>query len=68
MRAFVAGGTGAIGKFLVPLLIENGHEVLALIRRAEKATALEAMGAKVALADALNPRQLTGPSSSPSPS
>jgi nucleoside-diphosphate-sugar epimerase len=59
MRAFIAGSTGAIGKFLVPLLIENGHDVIALIRRAEKAPALEAMGAKVALADPLNVKELT---------
>jgi nucleoside-diphosphate-sugar epimerase len=59
MRVFVAGSTGAVGKILVPHLIENGHEVVALVRAANKAEALEAMGAKAALADALNKEELT---------
>jgi 2-alkyl-3-oxoalkanoate reductase len=59
MKVFVAGGTGAIGKFLVPHLIENGYEVVALARSAQKAKALEDMGAKVAIADALNKEDLT---------
>ncbi len=56
---FVAGSTGAVGKFLVPHLVENEHEVAALARAAEKAKAQEAMGAKVVLADALNKEELT---------
>jgi nucleoside-diphosphate-sugar epimerase len=59
MRVFVAGSTGAIGKFLVPLLIENRHEVVALARASRKAESLEAMGAKVTIADALNKEELT---------
>lgn len=59
MRVFVAGSTGAVGNFLVPHLVENGHEVVALVRAAQKARALEAMGVKVALADALNKEELT---------
>lgn len=59
MRVFVAGGTGAIGKFLVPLLIESGHDVIALTRDRRKRAALEASGAKVALADALDKEALT---------
>jgi nucleoside-diphosphate-sugar epimerase len=59
MRVFVAGSTGAVGKFLVPHLVENGHQVAALVRVAQKAKALEAMGAKAALADALNKGELT---------
>src|SRR6476469_7141913 len=59
MRVFVAGSTGAVGKFLVPYLLQNGHEVVALVRDARKAKALEVMGAQVALADALNKEELT---------
>lgn len=59
MRVFVAGSTGSVGKVLVPHLVENGHEVVALVRAAQKAKAIEAMGAKVALADALNKGELT---------
>jgi nucleoside-diphosphate-sugar epimerase len=54
MRVFVAGGTGVVGKYLMPLLVKNGHQVVALVRTARKAKAVEARGAKVAYADALN--------------
>jgi nucleoside-diphosphate-sugar epimerase len=59
MKVFVAGSTGAIGRRLVPLLLERGHEVIALARAPEKARALEAVGARVALADALDRDALT---------
>jgi uncharacterized protein YbjT (DUF2867 family) len=32
MRIFVAGGTGAIGRQLLPMLVANGHEVSGLVR------------------------------------
>lgn len=59
MKVFVAGSTGAIGRVLVPQLIEKGHEVIALVRNDRKAEALLAVGAKVAVADALNREELT---------
>jgi nucleoside-diphosphate-sugar epimerase len=59
MKVFVAGSTGAIGRVLVPQLIENGHEVVALVRNDRKAKTLLAGGAKVVLADALNKEELT---------
>ena len=59
MRVFVAGSTGAIGKSLVPLLVESGHEVVALSRASQKAKGLEALGAKVAVADAFDKEGLT---------
>lgn len=59
MRVLVAGATGAIGKSLVPELLESGHEIVALVRNPEKAGALEAMGARVAIADVLNRQELT---------
>lgn len=59
MKIFVAGGTGAIGRVLVPHLLEKGHEVVALVRNDRKAQALLAVGAKVATADALNEEELT---------
>jgi nucleoside-diphosphate-sugar epimerase len=59
MRIFVAGSTGAIGKLLVPHLVGNGHEVVALVRAPQKAKAIEAVGAKIAIADALNKEELT---------
>lgn len=45
MNIFIAGGTGAIGRVLVPLLIEAGHKVTALTRSANRAQQLEQMGA-----------------------
>jgi nucleoside-diphosphate-sugar epimerase len=59
MKVFVAGGTGAVGKFLVPQLLENRDEVVAFVRDARKAKAIEALGAKVILGDAINKEELT---------
>lgn len=59
MKIFVAGSTGVIGRTLVPQLVENGHEVIALVRHDRKAQALLAVGAKGATADALNKEELT---------
>lgn len=59
MRIFVAGSTGAIGKRLVPLLLDAGHEVVALARSAEKARKIDALGAKSAIADPLDREAMT---------
>ena len=59
MRVFLAGSTGAVGRVLVPLLIENGHEVVALVRTPQKSKDVEAVGAKAAVADALDKDELT---------
>jgi nucleoside-diphosphate-sugar epimerase len=42
---FIAGGSGAIGRALVPMLVEEGHRVVALTRSTDRAAALDAMGA-----------------------
>jgi nucleoside-diphosphate-sugar epimerase len=34
MKIFIAGGTGALGKQLVPQLVERGHEVVGMTRSA----------------------------------
>lgn len=59
MKVFVTGGTGAIGKFLLPLLLENKHEVVALTRSVIKATALEEAGVSAVIADPLDKNALT---------
>jgi nucleoside-diphosphate-sugar epimerase len=56
---FVTGGTGAIGKVLLPLLLENKHEVVALTRSVIKATALEESGVSAVIADPLDKNALT---------
>lgn len=55
MKVFVAGSTGAIGRSLLPLLIEKRHEVVALVRTPARAKDVEALGARAVVADALDP-------------
>ena len=59
MKIFVTGGTGALGKFLLPQLIDKGHEVVALTRSADKAEGIEKTGASAVIADPLDKQQLT---------
>jgi nucleoside-diphosphate-sugar epimerase len=54
MRVFVAGASGAVGRSLVPQLIERGHEVVATTRRTENAAALRALGATPVTMDGLD--------------
>ena len=51
MNIFIAGGTGAIGRVLVPLLVNAGHEVVALTRSADRTSQLEQMGAVPVVGD-----------------
>jgi uncharacterized protein YbjT (DUF2867 family) len=45
MRVFVAGGTGVIGRRLVPHLVARGHQVTATTTSADKLGLLERLGA-----------------------
>lgn len=56
MKVFIAGGSGAIGKRLVPQLVANGYDVMAMTRSPGKSSALSELGAEVAIADALDRR------------
>ena len=51
MNIFIAGGTGAIGRVLIPLLVRAGHQVVALTRSEDRASQLERMGAAPVVAD-----------------
>lgn len=51
MRIFLAGSTGVIGRELLPLLTERGHEVVALTRREEEVPRLRSAGVEPAVAD-----------------
>ena len=53
MRVFIAGATGAFGRRLVPLLLDHGHDVVAMTRSPAKASALEELGARPVVADGL---------------
>src|SRR5262249_3881446 len=54
MRVFVAGGTGAIGRDLVPPLLAGGHQVTASTRSAGKSANLAAAGAAPVVMDGLD--------------
>jgi len=51
MRIFVAGGSGAVGRQLLPRLLQVGHEVVTITRSERNAHVLKSMGAHVLLAD-----------------
>jgi nucleoside-diphosphate-sugar epimerase len=54
MRIFVAGATGVIGRRLLPLLIERGHQVTALTRQPGEVARLRALGAAAVVGDVLD--------------
>jgi nucleoside-diphosphate-sugar epimerase len=54
MKVFVAGATGVLGRPLVRALIEGGHEVTGLTRSPARRDRIEALGARAAVADALD--------------
>ena len=58
MKVFVAGATGAIGKQLVPRLVQAGHEVYGLTRSENKQRDLYDLGATPVVADALDAEQV----------
>lgn len=51
MNIFIAGGSGAIGRVLVPMMIEAGHSVTAMTRSEDRAAQLQAMGAATVVGD-----------------
>jgi nucleoside-diphosphate-sugar epimerase len=54
MRVFVAGGTGVIGRRLVPQLVARGHQVIATTTSAAKLELLEQLGAEGVVMDGLD--------------
>ena len=56
MRVFVAGGTGVVGRPLVRMLVTRGHTVTASTHQPTSFPALEALGARPVLMDALDDR------------
>jgi nucleoside-diphosphate-sugar epimerase len=59
MNIFVAGASGVIGQPLVKLLLRAGHAVTGTTRSADKATALEALGARAVVVDVFDAAALT---------
>lgn len=58
MRVFVAGATGAVGRLLVPLLLEAGHQVTGTSRSEAGVARVRAQGAAAVQVDALDPEGL----------
>ncbi|MFD0275301.1 NAD-dependent epimerase/dehydratase family protein [Kitasatospora sp. NPDC127111] len=54
MRVFVAGGTGVLGRRLVPQLVARGHQVTATTTSAAKLALLEQLGADGVVMDGLD--------------
>ncbi len=50
-RIFLAGATGAIGRRLIPLLLEAGHHVVGITRSEDKAATLRASGVEAFAVD-----------------
>ena len=55
MKIFVAGATGALGRQLVPLLVDAGHEVVGTTTSPRKAEDLRTRGAEPVVLDLLDP-------------
>ena len=58
MKVLIAGATGALGQPLVRALVRRRHDVIGLTRTAAKRPLLESLGARVAVADALDADRL----------
>lgn len=54
MKVFFAGASGVIGPVLLPRLLEDGHEVVAMTRTAGKANDLRTAGAEAVVCDVLD--------------
>lgn len=54
MRVFVAGGSGAVGRLLVPQLVARGHQVTATTTNPARLAELRALGADAVVMDGLD--------------
>jgi nucleoside-diphosphate-sugar epimerase len=59
MRVFVAGASGAIGRRLVPMLVDAGHDVTGTTRSLERAGWMRAAGARPVIVDAFDVPAIT---------
>lgn len=59
MKVFLAGATGVVGRRLVPLLVEAGHEVTGVARSEAKAQVLERQAARPVTVDLFDAEGIT---------
>jgi nucleoside-diphosphate-sugar epimerase len=59
MKIFLAGATGALGRQLLPRLVERGHEVAGMTRSEAKRQLVRDLGGQPVIADALDPGSVT---------
>lgn len=59
MRIFLAGASGVIGVRLVPLLVQSGHQVVAMTRTPEKIELLRELGAEPVVCDVFDAEALS---------
>ncbi len=59
MKIFLAGATGALGRQLLPLLVQRGHDVTGMTRTEAKQELVQELGGRPVVADALNPESVT---------
>jgi 2-alkyl-3-oxoalkanoate reductase len=67
VKVFVAGATGVIGRRLLPMLVEGGHEVTAMTRSSEKAGAIRELGAEPVVCDVFDANRLRATIASSAP-
>lgn len=60
MRILITGGTGFIGKKLIPVLQEQGHEISVLCRNRDKAEKMLPNNCKIVLGDITDAESLKG--------
>ncbi len=58
MKILVTGATGVVGRRLVPILVQQGHSVIAMMHGSNHRDTLEKMGASPVEADLFEPRSL----------
>ena len=58
MRVFLAGATGALGRQLLPRLVERGHEVTGMTRSESKQQLVRDLGGRPVVGDALDPESV----------
>lgn len=59
MKVFLAGASGALGRRLVPALLEAGHQVTGMTRSQESAERIRESGAEAVVCDVFDREQLT---------